>query len=207
MPLLLIVATVASRGLWMPAVGWSLVCAEEIVPGDAILVENFDPEYPLFERAAALQRAGLAARVLVPTPAAGPGSGAANPVSRGIAELMARFAGVQDLQIVPIDETEPYSLTTAYQVRDVLTRERLRSILLVAPALRSRRSWLVYRAVLAPAGVRVACLPVVGPHTPDNWARSWHGIQAVSMQFVKLQVYRFYVLRVHADISSGGFSQ
>ena len=49
--------------------GQSLVCTEEVSPSDVILVENFDPHYFVFERAAALHKAGLAARVLVPTDA------------------------------------------------------------------------------------------------------------------------------------------
>ena len=37
---------------------------EEMRPSDAILVENFDPHYLVFERTAALHKTGLAAGVL-----------------------------------------------------------------------------------------------------------------------------------------------
>lgn len=193
--LLLVVLTgFLTHGFWIPSIGQILVCTEEVASSDAILVENFDPNYLLFERAASLQRAGLSARVLVLAQASGRDSELPNPVSRGIAELMGRLARVQNSEIIPIREIEPYSLNAAYQIRDFLTKEHLRSIIVVAPAFRSRRSSLVYDAVLRPASIQVYCLPVFGKHTPENWAATWHGIQEIIEQFIKLQFYRFYVL-------------
>jgi hypothetical protein len=107
---------------------------------------------------------------------------------------MARVARVQNLEIVPIQEIEPYSLNAARQIRDHLVRESVRSVLVVSPALRSKRSSLVYRSVLQPAGIQVHCLAMLGQHTPDNWTASWHGIQVVTEQFIKLQFYRFWVV-------------
>ena len=69
--------------------GQSLVCPEEIAPSDIILVENFDPDHLVFERAAVLQRAGVASRVFVPVPASRDPA-RPNLVSQGIAEVMAR---------------------------------------------------------------------------------------------------------------------
>jgi hypothetical protein len=40
----------------------------------------------------------------------------------------------------------------------------------------------------------VRCDPVFGRVTPERWSDSWHGIQGVAEEFVKLQYYRFYVL-------------
>ena len=65
---------------------------------------------------------------------------------------------------------------------------------MVTPGFRSQRSSLVYQAVLAPAGIAVYCVPVFGQKTPANWTETWHGIQEVAEQFLKLQYYRFYVL-------------
>ena len=194
LPVMVVVAGAFTRGLWLPSIGHSLVCREEVARADAILVENFDPDYRLFERAAALQEGGLSARVLVPTRTASSDSEEANLVSKGVVELMARLARVQRLEIVPIREIEPYTLNAASQIRDFLTRAQVRSILVISPALRSRRSSAVYRAVLQPAGIQVHCLPIFGPHTPENWTASWHGIQTVTEQFIKLQFYRFYAV-------------
>jgi hypothetical protein len=52
--------------------------------------------------------------------------------------------------------------------------------------------------VLKPAGIRVYCTPVFGQHTPENWMDSWHGIEEVTRQFLKLEFYRLYVLPLSA---------
>jgi hypothetical protein len=187
-----------TRGFWTLRIGQSLVCPEEIRQSDAILVENLDPSYLLFERAAVLHNAGLAARVLVPTETCG------DPlrpslVSQGIAEVMARVARLQDLEIIPIQEIEPISLNAAYQIRDFLTTEHLRSVIVVTPGFRSKRSSLIYHAVLDPVGIKVYCVPVFGQKTPANWTKTWHGMQDVTEQFFKLQYYRFYVLWTYAS--------
>ena len=121
-------------------------------------------------------------------------AGAAERVRRG-ASVMARMAHVQNVQIVPVHEIEPFTLNAAYQIRDFLARQDLRSVVVVAPAFRSRRASFVFGTVLKRAGVKVSCLPVfVGTHTVENWATSWHGIEVVGEQFIKLQFYRFYIL-------------
>jgi hypothetical protein len=186
-----------TRGFWMLRIGQSLVCAEEIRPSDIILVENFAPDYLVFERAAALHKAGFAARVLIPTEASRDPEGA-NPVSQGIAELMSRVVQLLNPAIIPIRIIEPISLNAAYQIRDFLTKEHLRSVIVVTDGFRSQRSALVYRAVLEPAGINVYCIPVFGQRTPKNWAETWHGIQEVAKQFLKLQYYRFYVLWIRS---------
>lgn len=91
-------------------------------------------------------------------------------------------------------EIEPISLNAAYQVRDVLTKAGLKSVIVVTPGFRSQRSSLVYQTVLTPVGITVYCVPVFGQKTSQNWAATWHGMQEVTEQFLKLQFYRFYVL-------------
>ena len=67
-------------------------------------------------------------------------------------------------------------------------------MIVVTRGFRSKRSLLVYHAVLDPVGIKVSCMPVFGQKTPDNWTVTWHGIQEVIEQFLKLRFYRFYVL-------------
>lgn len=205
-PVVIVLVGVLTRGLWLPSIASSLVCAEEVVSSDAIVVENFDPDYRLFERAASLQQRGMSARVLVPTAKVSRNSEETNLISREIAELMARVARVRDLEIVPIYEIEPYSLNAAYQVRDFLVRQQVRSVLVLSPAFRSKRSSLVYDAVLGPTGIQVHCVAVFGQHTPANWTSTWHGIQIVTEQFIKLGYYRFYVVGRAGSRASRGRS-
>jgi hypothetical protein len=188
-----IVIGVSTRGALASYVGRSLVCREDLAPSDVMLVENFDPNYLVFERAAALERAGLAPRTLVPVEASRDPD-AANPVSKGVAEVMARQARLIDWEIVLVREAEPISLNTAAQIRDHLAADHVKSLIVVTSGFRSRRSSLVYRAVLGDVGTQIRCVPVFGRTTPERWTETWHGIQHVTEEFVKLQYYRFYVL-------------
>ncbi len=188
-PIALLVLT---RALWLPAVGESLVCREDTNESPAILVDNLDPDYLTFERARQLHDANVTARVLVPL-AAGE-AGVPNAISKGTAELMARVARLPDVELLPIVEKEPITLNAARQLGEFLIRERLSAVTVVVPGFRSRRSYLAYMSALAPAGISVRCVPVFGTRTPSNWTDTWHGIQEVGLQFLKLQYYRFWVL-------------
>jgi hypothetical protein len=192
-----VVVIAATRGLWTGWIGESLVCAGAPAAGDAILIENFVPNYLLFERAGELQRAGLASRVIVPIQVF-PGAETLNAVSRDIAFAMARHAGLGAWDAVPIVTGEPITLSAARQLRDRLTAEGIRAIIVVSPGFRSRRSALVYQTVFGRGGMRVSCVPVFGQATPARWTRTWHGIQAVTQEFLKLQYYRLYVMPVLA---------
>ena len=181
-----------TQRFWGLPLAQSLVCAERIPPSDALLVDNFDPYYLVFEQAEILQREGIAKRVFAHVQADGDGN--ANLVSQGTADIMARIARIPVIKSIPVKEIEPITLNAAKQIRDVLVRERVESVVLVSPAFRSRRSELVYQAVFAPAGITVGCSPVYGLQNPGNWWNTWHGIQDVTEQFLKLQYYRFWVL-------------
>ena len=146
-----------------------------------------------FERAAALQRADIASRIFVPVQVDGK-RGGPNIISKGLADLMARVAHIPGFEVIPMDEVEPISLNAARQIRDYLTNEHVRSVIVVTPGFRSSRSFLVYNTVLSPAGINVGCVPVFGLTDRNNWTKTWHGIQDVALQFMKLQYYRFYVL-------------
>ena len=96
-------------------IGQNLVCPEEIAPSDSILAENFDLYYLVFERAAALQRAGVASRVFAPVPASRDPA-RPNLVSQGIAEVMARVTQMPEPEFIPIRDIEPISRNVAYQI-------------------------------------------------------------------------------------------
>jgi hypothetical protein len=115
-------------------------------------------------------------------------------ISQGITELMAKEARIGTWTTIPIREMEPISLNAAVQIRRHLAREHIKSLIVVTPGFRSRRSALVYRAVLGEDGVQVHCNPVFGRTSVERWTDTWHGIQRVSEEFLKLQYYRFYVL-------------
>jgi len=190
---LLVVALRLTSGWWAAAIARSCVCDASLTLSDAILVENFDPDYLVFERASQLRRAGLAARVLVPIHV-DRSTQKPNDVALGIAEVMARISGIGAIEVVPVRDVEPISLNAAQDVQNFLERGYIRSVIVVAPLFRSRRSALVYTAVLGQAGVTVACDPARSTNAVGNWTQSWHGIEDVAQQWLKLQYYRLYVL-------------
>ncbi len=184
----------ATRGMWIPGLGGALVCDESLPSSDAILVDNLEVNYLLFERAEQLKSAGIADRVLVPTLAV-PGSHKPNRVFAGIAGVMSEVARLPPPELIPVREVEPISLNAAYDIQEYLQNRGIRSVVVVSPAFRSRRSALIYGDVLGAAGIATACVPVFAPRQgPGTWTRTLHGIQEVAEQHVKLQYYRFYVL-------------
>jgi len=186
-----------TRGWLGVAIASSLVCDADASPSDAILVENFDPTYLTFETASRLRKAGVASRVIVPVARNGSDSDV-NLVALGIAELMTKLARLGPIEVVPIREVEPISLNAARDILEFIKREQLRSVVIVSPLFRSRRSALVYETTLGSAGIRVTCEPVRDGRDPNTWMGTWHGIQNVSEQFLKLQYYRWYVLPMNS---------
>ncbi|HMF09517.1 MAG TPA: hypothetical protein VKJ00_10305, partial [Thermoanaerobaculia bacterium] len=108
----------------------SLVCAQDVAPSDLILIENLDPNYLLFERAAALQKDRIAPRALVPVQV-WQDSGVPNYISQAIAEVMARHARMDAWEMLPISEVEPISVNAAFQIRQYLLRENVKSLIVV----------------------------------------------------------------------------
>lgn len=190
---LVVLGVAASRVFLAERFAQGLVCVEHTPPSDALLLENFDPVYLVFERAQALRESGIASRVFVP--AIIEDADISNSVGKGFVDVMSRIARLPETQIIRIYQEEPISLNAAKQIRDFLLKERVKSIVVVAPAFRSRRSELIYGTVLRPAGISVGCAPVFGTTAVENWPETWHGIQDVAEQFAKLQYYRFFVLR------------
>jgi len=189
----LLAATWLTRGWWTVAIGRSLVCQENLAPSDAILIENFDPSYLLFERARNIREAGLATRVLVPVPMDATTS-EVKPIELATSELMVKLSRLGQFEVVKITEVEPISLNAARDVQRYLQQEGLHSVIVVSPIFRSRRSALVYGATFSHAGITVRCEPVRGTRDVYTWSKTTHGVQEVTEQWIKLQYYRFYLL-------------
>ena len=168
------------------------MCEANGAPSDAILVENLDADYLTFEHATRLRKAGYATRVLVPA-ARDPKTLDVDMVERATAETFARLSRLGEFEVVPIQLVEPISLNAARDVLRFIQKERIRSVLVVSPLFRSRRSALVYEATLGRAGITVRCEPA-RPRDLAPWIESWHGVQNVAEQWLKLQYYRLYVV-------------
>lgn len=180
---------------WLRMAGESLVHETHLHPAETILIENLDQKYLPFQEAGRLQREGMAARVFVPILVSG--RELAHPrasVPVGVANFMIRAATINGAELVPIRLQEPISLNAARQLKDYLVRAAVHSVIVVTWALRSTRTFLVYRHVLQPAGIQVQVAPVFGDYDAQNWTKSLHGIQEVILQLGKLWYYRLFVL-------------
>ena len=205
---------------WLLAVSHSLVHRSELRPADAIIVENLETEYLLYERASRLQREGLAPRVIIPILA--PPEDLVHPegsVLVGLAGVMIRVSRLRDPELVTLRELEPISLNAARQLLEYVRtngaeggekgegalppkdpahddpRPPVRSVLVVTSGFRSERTYEIYRSVFGSAGIEVQVDPVFALRNPDNWLHSTHGFQEVGLQFGKLWYYRLFVLR------------
>lgn len=182
-----------ASGTWTAAIGESLVCDANVTKSDAIVVDNVDGQYLPFEQAMALRRAGLASRVLVPV-WKDEHTRQPNAVALGITEVLASVAHLGPYELVPTLQREPISLNVARDVLAFVRSERIASVIVVSPLFRSRRSALVYSAILGPAGVHVSCAPLPRAVDGSEWTTTWHGVQEVAEQWLKLRYYRLYVL-------------
>ena len=183
-----------TRGYWIPATARSLTCSEDTRASDLILVDNSEQDYLAFEKAANLRKAGIAAKVAVPVQADPRNPDMPHAMFADFTRVMARVAWLGDFDMIPVPEREPITLNVAYRVREYVTRGQVRSVTISVPAFRSRRTMLIYNTVMLGAGVTLRCAPVFGRTTAANWTSSWHGIEDVVEQFLKLQYYRFAVL-------------
>jgi hypothetical protein len=188
----LCVCIAATREYWLRAAGNSLVCEQSAGPSDAILIDNVEANYSLFERAQRLEARGLSKVVLVPV--LNSTSDEPGAVSLGFVHVMCGISRLRNCTTFDAPEREPISLNVARRCAGELRARGIRSVIVVTEGFRSRRAAEIYRGVFAPLGITVWIQPVFGSRTPDNWFRSWHGIQEVGLQFAKLWYYRLAVL-------------
>jgi hypothetical protein len=98
------------------------------------------------------------------------------------------------VELLPIREIEPITLNAALQVGDFLqSYPNIRSVLVVTDGFRSRRTQMIYNHVLGKLGVEVHTCPVWGTKRPENWTATWHGIQTVVLQYLKLCYYAIFI--------------
>ena len=181
-----------TRNGWAPPLGRTLVHQGSIVASDALLIDDFELDYSLFDRAGQLQRRGLATRVLVPV-ASGADAARPSPYAVPIVETMNKMAHLENVELIPYTEEEPISLNMAKELLPYLRQTQTRSVIVISPGFRSKRSYRVYDSVFRPAGIEVSCEPVLRKTTPQNWIKSWHGVQDFTLQFGKLWYYRLVV--------------
>jgi hypothetical protein len=190
--ILLCVVFVPTRAFWFERIGWSLVHVDTPMTADIIVVENYNQDYTAFETAARLMREGYAELVLIPV---GIFNNPDTPgvVTRGFVDVMARRADLDNAEALPVRVHEPVTWNTALQVADRLEELQITSVIVVAGRFRSRRTFEIYRRVLEPRGITLACVPAESQRNPHNWWKTAHGVEQVVLEYLKLQYYRWRV--------------
>lgn len=177
----------------LEAVATSLLHEEALAPADVLLLENFDPDYFVFEAGRDLLRRGYSSRVLIPV-VAKEESLTPRPIEQSFVEVMSRNAGVDQYEILPVHHVEPIALNVALQVAEFLESNGIRSVIIVAPGYRSARSFLVYERVLTSRDIRIQCFAARTAVSVNDWWHTRHGTQGVGLEFLKLLYYRFWVM-------------
>jgi hypothetical protein len=190
---ILAVGIFATREQWLRALGNSLVCEASVASGGAILIENVETSYLLFEHAQRLEAQGVSSLVLVPV-LGYEGGDPSGSVPMGFVDVVCGVSRLKNCTTFGVSEREPISLNLARRCAEELRARGVASVILVTEGFRSRRAAEIYLHVLKPLGIKVYIQPVFGHRTPDNWFRSWHGIQETGLQFAKLWYYRMAVL-------------
>ena len=172
---LVLVVAWLTHGWWTVAVARSLVCESNRAPSDAILIENFDPDYlrvRACEKSASGWSCGASAR-------ASPGQIQTRPQPRAVelatAEMMANLARLGAFDVVPIREVEPISLNAARDVLRYVEREHIHSVIVVIAALPQQAIRARLRCHARPCRDCGRCEPVEGRpwsgHLDDELAR------------------------------------
>lgn len=189
---ILALVLIPTRGIWLSWIGRSLTHQDQPASADFIVVEYYAPNYLLFEKARILMEDGGGKAVLIPTEIHDENE--PSPITRDIANALISNSRLENSVLVPVEHREPITLHVARRIALKLQEEEARSVTIVSPTFRSRRSYLVYRSVLDPLGIEVQCVHPIEPKGPDNWWTSLHGIQDVTLEATKLVYYRLLVL-------------
>lgn len=191
---LVIILCMATRGWWIPAVGWGLVANVQTEKPDLILIDNLDTNFQLFEKASYLQKRGVGKRVLVPVAVFSGDIQTPATWGREIAETLIRLAHLDSVELLPVGVAEPITRNVAYEVGSYLKRTEVSRVLILTSGFKSKRIHLIFKKALSEVGIETYCLPVWGSQRPETWANTWHGIQEVLLQYAKLVYYRLWVL-------------
>ena len=94
-----------------------------------------------------------------------------------------------DFKIVETPIRNPVTLTEARVVMDHLSREKVKSAILVSPGFHTRRSCLAYRFAGTPFQIEVFPDACFTEYEPDQWWKDYAGIRDFATETGKLAYY------------------
>jgi len=197
--LVLVMVFVIPYQFWFTKAAESLVLQDPLAASDVIFIEDWDyPEFRNFAAAARVQQRGFADRIII---FSNDGDqrlrveGAdSQTLEDKVIDLYCREAGIRagSFEKIWSIPSEPATLDRARQVAQVFQVRGIHSAILISRHYHSKRSTLSYRRFLDPAHIRLISYPAGYSYKPNNWWRSREGIQTVTLEFLKLVLYRLF---------------
>lgn len=103
------------------------------------------------------------------------------------------------IQLIEVPVDHPVTLGEAQFVLSVLSKNGVRSAILLADSFHTRRSYWAYKEAGSPLGIEIIPCPYFTSFTNENWWRRADGIREFATQFVK---YFYYLLCGYIPVKS-----
>lgn len=114
-------------------------------------------------------------------------------------DLQGLGVGKDQIQIVEVSKEHPITLTEAQCVLLRLSKDGVRTAILVAEGFHTRRSLWTYRQVGSPLGIKITSSPYFPTYRLENW---WKDAQGVREFFDECIKFFYYLIRGYIPVKS-----
>ena len=94
-----------------------------------------------------------------------------------------------DFKIIETSIRNPVTLTSARVVLDVVSRENVKSAILLSSGFHTRRSFLAYQFAGIPLQIKIFPIACFTDYEPDQWWTKYDGIRDFCTEVLKLAYY------------------
>jgi hypothetical protein len=95
----------------------------------------------------------------------------------------------RDFRIIVANIYRPITLTEAREVVGILSKEDVKSAVLLSPGFHTRRSYLIYRHVCGPFKIKIFPSACFNSYQLDHWWSQENGLRDFTMELLKLAYY------------------
>ena len=95
----------------------------------------------------------------------------------------------RDFRIIVANIHEPITLTEAREVAEAISKEDVKTAVLVSPGFHARRSYLVYQHVCSPFQIKIFPSACFNSYPLDHWWSQEYGLRDFTTELVKLTYY------------------
>jgi hypothetical protein len=95
----------------------------------------------------------------------------------------------RDFRIVVVNIHHPITLTEARGVAETISKEDVKSAVLLSPGFHARRSYLVYQHACSPFQIKIFPSACFNSYPLDHWWSQEHGLRDFTTELLKLAYY------------------